>query len=385
MSDNRPQSINPFEAHQTQPTASVGGWGYTPPTQASAAQPAYDLQTTYVPHTDDVVPSVPVAPPAAPVAPNANPFALPASTSSSVPAVTPAAPQLVFTETTAPAVVSGKIGAESQQRGIGAPPPVPPAGQPGRPDDGSFGASNHDTRPLLRNESARPPEDYSKYPFYNIRKYRPYFDVDTREVVWRVVSSFIGAFKPDFMEVTHERPDLYGPFWVATTLVVVTAVSGNFSSYVSWWWNHDDVSPSPPAPPDSSAPPPSNDEKWVADMTQMAISAALFYGYIFILSIALWGWVKWLRGDLRIVHIFCVYGYSLTIFIPISLLCVLPYDPLRWSLVMLATLVSGGFLLMNMRRTLKEVPCSKSIWPLGTVAALHLGLGIGLKLYFFNY
>ena len=30
-------------------------------------------------------------------------------------------------------------------------------------------------------------------------------------------------------------------------------------------------------------------------------------------------------------------------------------------------------------------PPHRSIWLLGTVAALHIGLGIGLKLYFFNY
>lgn len=36
-------------------------------------------------------------------------------------------------------------------------------------------------------------------------------------------SSFIGPLKPDFMEVTMTSPDLYGPFWVATTLIFVTA------------------------------------------------------------------------------------------------------------------------------------------------------------------
>jgi hypothetical protein len=29
-----------------------------------------------------------------------------------------------------------------------------------------------------------------------------------QEVLWRVLSSFIGAFRPNFMEVTMEQPDL---------------------------------------------------------------------------------------------------------------------------------------------------------------------------------
>jgi len=41
--------------------------------------------------------------------------------------------------------------------------------------------------------------------------------------VWRVGSSFLGPLKPDFMSVTMTSPDLYGPFWVATTLIFVTA------------------------------------------------------------------------------------------------------------------------------------------------------------------
>jgi hypothetical protein len=41
--------------------------------------------------------------------------------------------------------------------------------------------------------------------------------------MWRVGSSFLGPLKPDFMSVTMTSPDLYGPFWVATTLIFVTA------------------------------------------------------------------------------------------------------------------------------------------------------------------
>jgi hypothetical protein len=44
-----------------------------------------------------------------------------------------------------------------------------------------------------------------------------------QDVVWRVGSSFLGPFRPDFMAVTLSSPDLYGPFWVATTLIFVTA------------------------------------------------------------------------------------------------------------------------------------------------------------------
>lgn len=100
-----------------------------------------------------------------------------------------------------------------------------------------------------------PKEDYSKYAFYNARRYRPYFDVDTKvcgtwpcssqdrtsnglrdssrhcshvkamgmgkqwkqlkfglfhmqDVLWRVGNSLIGLFRANFIEVTMKSPDL---------------------------------------------------------------------------------------------------------------------------------------------------------------------------------
>ena len=31
----------------------------------------------------------------------------------------------------------------------------------------------------------------------------------------------------------------YGPFWIATTLIFVTAAAGNFSSYIAWKQQHE--------------------------------------------------------------------------------------------------------------------------------------------------
>ena len=49
----------------------------------------------------------------------------------------------------------------------------------------------------------------------------------------------------------------------------------------------------------------------------------------------------------------------MTIFIPVSMVCVVPIDIMRWVLVMSATLLSGGFLVMNVRRTTAEVATIK--------------------------
>ena len=52
-------------------------------------------------------------------------------------------------------------------------------------------------------------------------------------------------------------------------------------------------------------------------------------------------------------------GYALTIFTPTSILCVVPVSAVRWVFVVVATLMSGSFLFMNMRDTVAEVALSQ--------------------------
>jgi len=35
--------------------------------------------------------------------------------------------------------------------------------------------------------------------------------------------------KPEFLEVTKDKPDLYGPFWIFTTLIFLLTAAGNFA------------------------------------------------------------------------------------------------------------------------------------------------------------
>ena len=57
---------------------------------------------------------------------------------------------------------------------------------------------------------------------------------------------------------------------------------------------------------------------------------------------------------------FDVYaGYALSIFVPISFVCILPYEWLRWLLVAIATSTSGLFLLTNFKAPIFDVAGAK--------------------------
>jgi hypothetical protein len=48
--------------------------------------------------------------------------------------------------------------------------------------------------------------------------------------------------------------------------------------------------------------------QWFTDYTKLAASAGIFYGYVFVLSLVLWLVLRYLRADMRLVNMFCVYG-----------------------------------------------------------------------------
>jgi hypothetical protein len=59
---------------------------------------------------------------------------------------------------------------------------------------------------------------------------------------------------PTIAHITLAR---YGPFWAATTLVFITAVAGNFVSWLAWRKNNSMSPPPPPAGVPSPVPSPS--------------------------------------------------------------------------------------------------------------------------------
>ncbi len=78
-------------------------------------------------------------------------------------------------------------------------------------------------------------------------------------------------------------------------------------------------------------------------------------------------------------------GYSLTIFIPISLACILPIQVMRWVLIGVGTLTGGLFLLMNFRERIMALGGAKSAPILLLILALHFAFGLVLKLVFFSF
>ena len=67
----------------------------------------------------------------------------------------------------------------------------------------------------------------------SIAYYRPFFDVDTDEVLGRVRAALLFCHSEPFIRVLRNKPDAYGPWWIATTLIFLISVTSHFKALLS--------------------------------------------------------------------------------------------------------------------------------------------------------
>lgn len=70
------------------------------------------------------------------------------------------------------------------------------------------------------------------YHIWQVEYYQQYFQVDTNQVIERLIGSVTPRPNKSYFDSTiRQNPDLYGPFWVCVTFIVTVAISGNIVNY----------------------------------------------------------------------------------------------------------------------------------------------------------
>ncbi|KAI6226201.1 Protein YIPF [Aphelenchoides fujianensis] len=96
-----------------------------------------------------------------------------------------------------------------------------------------FRSNTTDTSNLVADKGAETETAGSKHHFLSFSFYQQYFDVDTEQVYKRILHSVVPKKDGNFIrEHVQPVPDLYGPFWIAVTLVFAAAISANFAHYI---------------------------------------------------------------------------------------------------------------------------------------------------------
>ncbi|KAG6426043.1 hypothetical protein SASPL_110257 [Salvia splendens] len=254
----------------------------------------------------------------------------------------------------APAHVAVKFADSSLQTfpPSGAQGKISGAAQPPRDADDSFG------KPVSGSDE---PQQSGWFRSFTIAAYKPYFDVDTADVLERIRDSLF-PFNGTFSEKTANNPDLYGPFWICTTLIFVAASIGTFVTYVAHKVQK---------------------KEWDYDINLMTWSAGLFYGYVSIVPLALYLILKYFSAPSGFVHLLCLYGYSLFVFIPAMCLSVIPQEIVRWVVAGVAGFMSASFVALNLRNHIKSAG-ERWFLIVAGIFLLQLALALVLKLYLFT-
>lgn len=183
-----------------------------------------------------------------------------------------------------------------------------------------------------------------------VRFYQPFFDVDTSDVTSRLMSALFyckSGSGENFISLTADKPDAYGPFWIATSLIFTVAVSSHISRWLTSWLAG---------------------QNWEYNFESVVTSASIIYGFavgapfVFYLILGQYG------AKFKLINAICLYGYSLFIYLPATFLCFIPSGLASW----LAMLGAGGastlFLLRNLAPLIaaharqQEMPILGLIW-----------------------
>ena len=216
--------------------------------------------------------------------------------------------------------------------------------------------------------------------FYTFDYYARFFNVNTDQVGQRILLSVM-PWKTSFLETVAPNPDLYGkptgassgpagravalmppldaatsrspagPFWLATTVVFVLFVVGNMAGSLTAYQSGTDFTP---------------------NFAHLSLAATVVYCYVALAPIVLWLALKYLGAPSSLVQLWCLYGYALAVFVPVSvrsaarlgaenamapltaplrpcaprargqIICVIPVEGVKWAFSALAMGLSGA-------------------------------------------
>jgi len=186
--------------------------------------------------------------------------------------------------------------------------------------------------------------------------------VDTNEVVKRCMAALFP--RTMFLDVLEGNPDLYGPFWITTTVVLILFLSSTIAQYFARM----------------------KDQPYAYDFGLLSGAAGLMYGYTAFIPVALWGVLKWYGSEsANLLECLCLYGYSNLIWVPVAIASASPVAILNWVFVGVGFGVSALFLFRNLYPVVSATDAKTAQVLLIVVVALHAGLALTIKILFFHH
>ncbi|KAF5392737.1 hypothetical protein D9757_000871 [Collybiopsis confluens] len=202
--------------------------------------------------------------------------------------------------------------------------------------------------------------------FWTVEYYQIYF-----EVLRRCYSTLLPT-STNYFSTHLNPPDLYGPFWTLTTLIFTLFLSSSLAASISAYL--------------------SSQEDYDYDFGLLSQAVGIVYVYGLAFPICLWVALRYMGvGEWSVVDAVSIWGYAMFVWIPVSILCVIPVPLLRWALVFLAFASSGYFLIRNIYPILAsfapyfQAEAKATRLLIIVIGVLHAALALVFQVLFFSY
>ena len=189
--------------------------------------------------------------------------------------------------------------------------------------------------------------------------FKKYFQITSNDFILRFINSFI-PFNNKFGNLIKSNPDLYGPIWIYTSLILTLSATGSLTRTIQ---GH-------------------NNKNFFQEF--IPIAASIIYTVGFGLPILIAFLMRFFSIKLGFVHVICTYGYSFSIFLPISIICLIQYHYIQWIALIYAVFSSTSLLIVNYYKLMGDFSRNRKSIIISIVLLAQIGLLLFFKLYFFK-
>ena len=189
--------------------------------------------------------------------------------------------------------------------------------------------------------------------------FKKHFRITSQDFILRFINSFI-PFNHKFGNLIKTNPDLYGPIWIYTSLILIISATGSLTRTLQ---GH-------------------NNKNFFQEF--IPIAGFTVYSVGFGLPILITFLMKVFGTSLGFADVICTYGYSFSIFLPMSIICVIQVNAIQWIALIYAVFSSTSLLVVNYYKLMGEFSKNKKYLIIAVVLLAQIGLLLFFKLYFFR-
>lgn len=163
-----------------------------------------------------------------------------------------------------------------------------------------------------------------------------------------------------FYDISTDKPDLYGPFWIYTALIFIIASAGSISRKLQG----------------------ATVLNFFEDFVPIAALVIYFIGFGVPLVIYLF--MKIFGSSNSYISCICIYGYSIAIYIPAVICCSIGINIAQWILLIIALGISTSFIIVNYWREMGKYVDKRRFILIIIIIGCQLAMFFVFKLYFFK-